>query len=124
LISHGKMARGIHRTFFGHQVAHVAVRRQDLEILTEVLLDRLGFRWRFDDYEVLAHFLFGFRQRPSRMSGRKSGPLSGPHKQTTGLGFDLPFQFQNEQHRGDFRRRKAGKRDQLIDTRRVKAERI
>src|SRR5690606_22626225 len=39
----------------GDQVADMAVRGQDGEVLAQVLVDRLGLGRRFDDEEVLGH---------------------------------------------------------------------
>src|SRR5688500_4091429 len=45
----------VDRTFLGNQVAHVAVRSEDFEILAEVFLDGLRFGGRLDDDEVVGH---------------------------------------------------------------------
>ena len=58
LVAHGELALRIDRALLGHQVAHMAVRGQDMEVLAEVLVDRLRLGRRFDDEEVLGH---GFR---------------------------------------------------------------
>ena len=55
VVLHRELPRGIDRSFFGHEIAYVTVRRKYLEIITEVFFDGLGFRRRFDDDEILGH---------------------------------------------------------------------
>jgi hypothetical protein len=47
--------RAVDAQALARQVAHVAVRREDLEILAEELLERLRFGGRLDDDEGLRH---------------------------------------------------------------------
>ncbi len=54
-VLHGKPTIRIDGAFLRHQVAHVPVRGQHLEILTEVLLDRLRLGGRLDDDQVVCH---------------------------------------------------------------------
>ena len=49
LVVHGEVLVGIDRAFFRHQVAHVAIGSEHLEILAEVLLDGFRFGGRLDD---------------------------------------------------------------------------
>jgi hypothetical protein len=56
LVAHREVVVGIDRALLRHQVAHVAVGRQHLEILPEVLVDGLGLGRRLDDEQVLGHF--------------------------------------------------------------------
>ena len=44
------------RTFLRHEIAHMAVRGEDLKVLAEVLVDRLRLGRRFDDNEILPTF--------------------------------------------------------------------
>src|SRR5690606_26128071 len=55
LVAHGEAALRVDGALLGHQVADVAVRGQDLEVLAEVLVDRLGLGGRLDDEQVLGH---------------------------------------------------------------------
>ena len=55
LVAHGEVALGVDRAFLRHQVAHVAVGGQDGEVLSEVLVDRLGLGGGLDDKQVLGH---------------------------------------------------------------------
>ena len=54
LVLHGEVMLGVDGAFFRHEVAHVAVRGQYLEILAEVLLDGLRLGRRFHDNEIAA----------------------------------------------------------------------
>ena len=56
VVAHPEAVLRIHRALLGHQVAHMAVGGQDLEVLAEVLVDRLGLGGRLDDEEVLGHW--------------------------------------------------------------------
>src|SRR5690606_31578001 len=55
LVVHREAARGVDRALLRYQVAHVAIGRQHVEVLAEVLVDRLRLGRRFDDQEVLGH---------------------------------------------------------------------
>ena len=52
LPDHGKALFGLHRSILGRQIPHMAVARQDLVVLAEVLVDGLGLGRRFDDDDV------------------------------------------------------------------------
>ena len=45
---------------FWNQIAYVAVRGQDIEVLAQVLADSLGFGRRFYDDKILRHSVTGF----------------------------------------------------------------
>ncbi len=55
LVVHREVVVGVDRAFLGHEIAHVAVGRQHVEVLAEVLVDRLRLGWRFDDEQILGH---------------------------------------------------------------------
>ena len=55
LVGHGEVVLGVDRPLLRLEVAHVAIGRQDLEVLAEVLVDRLGLGRRFDDEQVFCH---------------------------------------------------------------------
>ncbi len=55
LIFHGEVAFRIDRAFLGHQIAHVAVGGQNLEVLAQVFFDRFRLGRRFHDDQVFAH---------------------------------------------------------------------
>ena len=55
LVIHVEVAGSIDRALLRHQVANMAVRSEDQEVLAEVLVDRLGFRRRLNDEEILGH---------------------------------------------------------------------
>src|SRR5690606_6302325 len=81
LVAHPEAVVRIDRAFLRHQVADVAVRGQDLEVLAEVLVDRLGLGGRFDDEKVLGHRGLGSGRgiRPRRSGfGRTRRPGGGP----------------------------------------------
>jgi hypothetical protein len=61
LVIHGKAVLGIDRALLGLEVAHVAVGGEDLEVLAEILVDRLRLGGRLDDEEMFGHR--GFRKR-------------------------------------------------------------
>ncbi len=48
-VFHGETVLGIYGAFLRHQIAHVAIRSQHLEILAEILLDGLRLGRRFND---------------------------------------------------------------------------
>jgi hypothetical protein len=54
LVLHREVVRRVDRAFLGHQVAHVAVGGQHLEVLAEVLLDGLRLGRRLHDNEIAA----------------------------------------------------------------------
>ena len=64
LVAHGEVVVGVDRAFLRDQVAHVAVRGQDGEVLAEVFVDRLGLGGRFDDEQVLGHVVDFCGQQP------------------------------------------------------------
>src|SRR6185369_13114163 len=53
LVAHGELALRVDRAFLRHQVAHVTIRSQYLEVLAEILLDGLRLGRRLNDDEVL-----------------------------------------------------------------------
>jgi hypothetical protein len=55
VVAHGEAVGRVDRAFLRHQVADMAVRGQDGEVLAEVLVDRLGLGGRLDDEEILGH---------------------------------------------------------------------
>ena len=55
LVLHREAVIGVDRAFLRHQVAHVAIGRQHLEILAQVFLDGARFGRRFDDYQIVSH---------------------------------------------------------------------
>ena len=55
LVFHREVAIRIDRALLGHQVAHVTVGREDLEVLAQIFFDRLRLGRRFHDDQVLAH---------------------------------------------------------------------
>jgi hypothetical protein len=57
VVAHGEVVVGIDRAFFGHQVAHVTVGGQDLEIRAQVLVDGGRLGRRLDDEKILGHCL-------------------------------------------------------------------
>ena len=61
LVLHGETAIGIDGAFLRHEIAHVTVRGEHLEVLAEVLLDGTRLGGRLDDDEILGHELLGKR---------------------------------------------------------------
>src|SRR3546814_20409074 len=59
VVAHPEAVLRVDRALLGHQVADVAVRRQDGEVLAQVLVARLGLGRRFDDEEALGHRRLG-----------------------------------------------------------------
>ena len=55
LVLHGEAVVGIDRAFLRHQIAHVAIGGEHLEVLAQVLLDGLRLRGRLDDDEIVSH---------------------------------------------------------------------
>ena len=55
LILHGEVVLRVHCPTLGHQVAHVPIGGEDLEVLAQVTLDRPRLGGRLDDDQVLAH---------------------------------------------------------------------
>ena len=54
-VAHLEAALGIDGALARHEVAHVAIRGEDGEVLPQVLVDRFRLRGRFDDEQVLGH---------------------------------------------------------------------
>ncbi len=54
LILHGEVMLGVDGAFFRHQIAHMAIRGEDFEVLAEVFLDGLRLGGRLHDNEVAA----------------------------------------------------------------------
>ena len=54
-VAHREVVVRVDRALLGDQVADMAVRGQDVEVLAQVLVDRLRLRRRFDDEQVLGH---------------------------------------------------------------------
>ena len=57
LVLHPKAVVGIDRALLGHQVTHVPVGGEHLEIAAQILLDRLGLGGRFDYDQIVCHEL-------------------------------------------------------------------
>ena len=74
LVLHGKAVIGIDRALLGHQVTHVPVGGEHVEVAAQILLYRLGLGGRFDYDQIVCHDLRG----PS-LSGRCSGALNAEH---------------------------------------------
>ena len=55
LVVHVEVVVRLYRTAFRYEIAHVTVRRQHLEVRTEVLLDGARLRGRLDDYQIARH---------------------------------------------------------------------
>src|SRR5207237_1081922 len=55
LVLHAEVVVGIDGAGLRHQIADVPVRGEDLEILAEILLERLRLRRRFDDEQMRGH---------------------------------------------------------------------
>ena len=55
VVAHREIVLGIDRAFLGHQIAHMAVRGQNLVVLAEIFLDRPGLGRRFHDDEIATH---------------------------------------------------------------------
>ncbi len=49
LVAHGEVVIDIDRAVLARQIADMAVRGQDQEVLAEVFIDRFGFRRRFNN---------------------------------------------------------------------------
>ena len=79
VVAHREVVRRIDCTLLRDQIAHVAVRGQDVEVLAEVLVDRLGLRRRLDDEEVLGHVgdIQGTPERPIKKV-KMTTPGTGP----------------------------------------------
>src|SRR6185503_1429940 len=69
LVFHPEVVFRVHGARLGHEVAHVAVRGKDLEILAEVLLERLRLGRRFHDEQVRCHCLVRHFTRWKRAPG-------------------------------------------------------
>ena len=59
LVLHLEIVVGVHRAGLRHEVAHVAIGSEDLEILAEVFLERFRLRGRLDDEQMRCHGLAG-----------------------------------------------------------------
>ena len=57
LVLHPEAVVGIDRALLGHQVTHVPVGGEHLEIAAQILLDRLGLGGRFDYDQIVCHEL-------------------------------------------------------------------
>ena len=55
LVIHLETAARVHRAFTGHEVPHVTIGGQHLEVLAQVLLQRFRLGRRFDNNELFAH---------------------------------------------------------------------
>jgi hypothetical protein len=74
LVLHREAVVRIDRAFLGHQIAHVAIGGQHLEILAQVFLDRARLGGRFDDDQILSHAKL--RTEPeTKNRGRAAGAL-------------------------------------------------
>ena len=69
LVAHRELALRVDRAFLRHQIAHVTIRSQHLEVLAEILLDGLRLGGRFDDDEVL---LLHKKRKPRYGRGARS----------------------------------------------------
>ena len=56
LVVHREVVIDVDGAFLRHEIAHVPVGRQHLEVLAEVLVDRLRLGGRLDDEQILGHF--------------------------------------------------------------------
>ncbi len=54
-VAHGEIMFGIYSTFFGLQIAHMAVGSEHLKVIPQILLDGFGFSRRFNDNELICH---------------------------------------------------------------------
>ena len=52
LVFHGEVIARVDRAFLGHQVAHVTIGGQDLEVLAQVFFDRLRLGRRLNDDQI------------------------------------------------------------------------
>ena len=57
LILHREIVRGVNGSFLGDQIAHMAVRGQNLEILAQIFFDCFRLGRRFDDNQIFTHNL-------------------------------------------------------------------
>ena len=55
LVLHGVAVVRVDRAFLGHEIAHVPVGGEHLEVPAQVLLDGLGLGGRFNDDQVVCH---------------------------------------------------------------------
>ena len=74
-ILHREIVVGIDGAFLRHQVAHVAIGREHLEVLAQVLLDGLRLGGRFDDDEVVCHALLGCYRAAGRAPRINGSPI-------------------------------------------------
>jgi hypothetical protein len=84
LVLHREAVLGIDGAFLRHEIANVAVRRQHLEIASEVFLDRARLGRRFDNDEIFAHG--GAVRRPTVDSSAEAWRSNGPHLNGGGAG--------------------------------------
>ena len=56
VVFHREAFVGIDRAFLRHEIPHVTIGGEHLEVLPEVLLDGLGLGRRFDDDEIVGHW--------------------------------------------------------------------
>ena len=78
LVLHREAVVGIDRAFLRHQVAHVAIGGQHLEILAQVFLDGARLGRRFDDDQIVSHGTTVLREPETKNRGRAAGWLPGP----------------------------------------------
>src|SRR6202158_5344985 len=57
-VLHAEIVIGVDRPGLWHEIAHMAVRGEDLKILAEVLLERFRLGGRFNDEEICCHELY------------------------------------------------------------------
>ena len=81
LVLHRKAMIGIDRAFLRHEVAHVPVGGEHIEVLAQVLLDRPRLRGRLHDDEILAHA----RRRSRRLNAVRSHWRSIPNPRAAGM---------------------------------------
>src|SRR3546814_20698614 len=70
LVLHLEAIGNVDRTVLGHQITHVTVAGEDLEIFAEIFLDRLGLGGRLDDDQVFAHSPLRSWTQPTAAVGR------------------------------------------------------
>ena len=55
LVGHLEAVFGVHGTFFGQEVAHVAIRGKHLKARAQVFFDGVRLRRRLNNYELQSH---------------------------------------------------------------------
>ena len=75
-VAHGEIAIGIDRALAWHQIAHMAIGGEDMKVLAEVFVDRLGLGGRLDDEQVLGHSPSAPQDRCGRLWVRCFGPVT------------------------------------------------